>query len=105
MPRIPPLIISALVCASPALAAISNIQTRADAEHVHYAFEYTQAASLHRVYLDTDEQRGTGLAVGSLGADYLLENGSLYRYTGSGWNWSWARLKPVRSTLGNGLAR
>ena len=45
----------------------------------------------HALYLDTDENPATGYSEGGLGAEYLLEGTTLWRYTGTGadnWNWS-----------------
>ena len=68
------------------------------------------------VYLDTDSDSTTGYNFnGVIGADYLLDGGTLWKYTGSGNNWSWgnsisatsnvsnnkAEIKISRSSLGN----
>ena len=43
------------------------------------------------VYLDTDTNTGTGFKINNaMGADYLFDGWSIYRYTGTGSNWSWA---------------
>lgn len=45
----------------------------------------------YQIYIDSDNNAGTGYQdsqYGSSGADYLIENGLLYRYTGTG-GWSW----------------
>ncbi|WP_127125881.1 right-handed parallel beta-helix repeat-containing protein [Pseudoflavitalea rhizosphaerae] len=45
----------------------------------------------YQIYIDSDNNAGTGYQdsqFGSSGADYLIENGLLYRYTGTG-GWSW----------------
>jgi len=43
------------------------------------------------VYLDTDTNNGTGFKINNaMGADYLFNGWSVYRYTGTGTNWSWA---------------
>jgi len=41
-------------------------------------------------YLDTDNNSKTGNAAMN-GADYLIENGRLYRSTGTGWSWSYIK--------------
>lgn len=41
------------------------------------------------VFLDTDNNSGTGYTVGSIGADYMLQDGSLWQSTGGpGWGWN-----------------
>lgn len=45
----------------------------------------------YQIFLNTDNNTSTGYqdaAYSNSGADYLIENGALYRYTGSG-GWSW----------------
>lgn len=61
-------------------------------------YEYFQATfnastSLHHVFINTDDNTATGFQLPSpstskLGADYLLENNTLYRSTCACWGWS-----------------
>ncbi|HUJ09498.1 MAG TPA: fibronectin type III domain-containing protein [Verrucomicrobiae bacterium] len=57
----------------------------------------------YNLYLDTDASRSTGYRGGAnnfpVGADYLLQGSTLYRYTGGGTDWSWANVGPVPSAL------
>lgn len=63
-----------------------------DGSRVYYHFDpgmevYTYA----HAYIDTDRNPATGYPIlPNVGANFLLENGTLYRYTGSGGSWSWA---------------
>ena len=50
-----------------------------------------------QIYLDTDNDPGTGYQAWSststspeTGAEYIIENGVMYRYTGDGIDWSWS---------------
>jgi len=43
----------------------------------------------YQAFIDGDESTASGYKIGALGADYLLEGASLFRYTGTGTNWSW----------------
>ena len=54
-------------------------------EHGGAADEY------RRVWLDTDADQlaATGFALGGVGAEFLVENGWLYRHEGGGWSWAW----------------
>lgn len=77
----------------------------------------TTAAWAWSIYLDVDPEAGTGFKANSnLSADYLLSGKDLYRYTGSGSDWSWeyisaatdaviqddfAEISVLRSVLGN----
>ncbi|MGC8856183.1 MAG: sugar-binding protein [Anaerolineae bacterium] len=41
------------------------------------------------MYLDTDNNSGTGYSIGGIGADYMLQDGGLYHSTGGpGWGWT-----------------
>ncbi|MFK8081372.1 MAG: galactose oxidase-like domain-containing protein [Granulosicoccus sp.] len=42
------------------------------------------------LYVDTDSNSSSGFRQGLLGVDYLIQNRSVYRYTGDGLTWSWA---------------
>jgi hypothetical protein len=41
------------------------------------------------IFMDTDQDNNTGLRRYGVGADYLVQDRLLFRYTGSGRNWSW----------------
>ena len=62
----------------------------------------------YAVYMDTDSQAGTGFTGFSgefaTGSDYLLEGRDLYRYTGTGSNWSWDYLGSVSAASVGGIA-
>ncbi|MFD3401155.1 DUF4832 domain-containing protein [Kribbella sp. NPDC058693] len=88
------LVIGALLAAllvSPAQATISGTSATNTATTVTYRFSYTGAPQFLRVYVDTDRNASTGYAQAGTGADYLLENGSLYQHTGTGWSWTLIR--------------
>ena len=44
----------------------------------------------HNIYMDTDQSVNTGFRYGDVGADILIQQGSVYTYTGDGQSWSWA---------------
>lgn len=56
--------------------------------------DFPGSAWQYGIYLDTDNRVGTGYRGPDgrflLGADYLLEGATLYRYTGSGRDWAWS---------------
>jgi len=93
-----------------------------DANNLYIAYtNYGAINTTHwwtwEVYLDTDSDSNTGYTLnGAIGADYLLDGGTLWKYTGTGGNWSWsynsststsnvtnnkAEIKLSRSSLGN----
>jgi hypothetical protein len=58
------------------------------------------------VYLDTDTNTSTGFKINNaMGADYLFDGWSIYRYTGTGSNWSWAYVSSnIQSTAQGNFA-
>ncbi len=66
-----------------------------DDTHFYLAFRNDTAIDLswgYNIYLDTDDNAATGFHNGGLffiGADYVLQDGYLYQYTGDGSDWSW----------------
>ncbi|HVK55803.1 MAG TPA: DUF4832 domain-containing protein [Burkholderiales bacterium] len=89
---------------NPTLASISGLQASNDATQVYYQFQYTGAQSVLRLYLDTDQTTATGYSLGGIGADYLIENGSLYRYAGANGGWGWSFVKSVTYSNANQTA-
>ncbi len=59
--------------------------------------------STYQVLLNSDNNTATGYADGATnaGADYLIENGSLYTYTGDGssYSWSWVSAVSAQDTM------
>ncbi|GAA4988221.1 hypothetical protein HD597_007664 [Nonomuraea thailandensis] len=94
---------SVLVAPSAALAAITGQSATNTATTVTYQFTFTGSPAYARTYVDTDRSTATGFAQGGLGADFLLENASLYRHNGGGW--SWTLVGPVTYTASGGTAR
>jgi hypothetical protein len=76
-----------LLASSSAQAAISAVVVGNDATSVQYQFQYSGAPAYRRAYIDVDRNPATGFAQQGIGADYLLENNSLYANVGGGWNW------------------
>jgi hypothetical protein len=87
-------------------AAVTVTSTSAsnDDTTVSYGLTYTGTHSFFRVYVDADQSASTGLAVGGVWAEFLVENGALYRYTGDGNSWSWARVTTAVGFANTGAA-
>lgn len=49
----------------------------------------------HNIYLDTDLSSTTGMKYGEIGADFLLQQGSLFQYAGDGYSWAWNFIEQV----------
>ena len=57
------------------------------------------------VLLDTDNNANTGYtSLGAVGADYIMQNNSIYKYAGSGSNWKWIKQGPVDMRFRNNIA-
>lgn len=63
---------------------------------VTYRYQHTGAWDWRRVWIDRDRSAATGFfspRIG-VGADFLIENGRLYRYAGTGSTWAWTAVTP-----------
>ena len=90
---------------SPSLT-ISNGQASNDATTATYTYQYTGSPQFFRVYIDTDVNSTTGYRIGGIGAEYLIENSWLYKYSGTGASWAWTRLSSISSfSSASGVAR
>jgi hypothetical protein len=72
-----------------------------------YIFQYSfsGSSSNHQIYIDVNNA-SSGFSVSSIGAEYLIENGNLYQFTGSSQSsWSWSSLGSVNFSKKNGLAK
>ncbi|HWO63175.1 MAG TPA: DUF4832 domain-containing protein [Umezawaea sp.] len=107
MPKIVRVLVMALaltcVAATPAGATITGPSVSSTATTVTYQVGFTGAPAFARVYVDVDRSTATGFAQGAVGADFLLENGTLYRHGGGGW--AWTAVKAVPFTSSGGTAR
>jgi hypothetical protein len=92
--------------AAPAALSPAILATGAsnDSSTVTYTLSYSGSHRFFRVYVDTDRSAATGFAYGGAGAEFLIENGNLYRYTGDGSSWAWAAAGQVTFTNGGGRA-
>lgn len=69
-----------------------------DGSDVHFTVSHTATPTWTRVYIDQDRSTTTGYTSYGVGADYLIENGQLYKYAGSKGSWAWTSVKAVAST-------
>jgi chitodextrinase len=76
----------------PAGGAISNPTGKVNPVWLTYSADFNLAFGFDHVFIDSDSNPGTGwftASTPSLGADYLIENDTLYQYVGSGTDWAW----------------
>jgi hypothetical protein len=83
---------------------IISVAASNDDTTVTYALAYTGAHTFFRVYVDVDQSATTGFATRGVGAEFLVENANLYRYSGDGASWSWTRLSPPSYSNSGGRA-
>jgi len=73
--------------AAPILNGAACFTTTSAAYHA----DYVDPFAYHRVFIDADNNGATGYNMGApylTGADYMIENATLYAYVGPGWSWS-----------------
>jgi len=80
--------------------AASMPTVSADATNVKYLIPYTTKPTWTRVYIDANKTAATGYPLSGIGVDYLVENGVLYRYSGSNGAWEWTRMKTIAFSAG-----
>jgi hypothetical protein len=75
-----------------------------DDSTIRYGATFAKAYAQKHVFIDADMSAGTGYSVGGIGADFMIENGGVYDYTGTGgrnWRWTWLGTSSMSpSTMG-----
>ena len=84
--------------------AAPKLSISASSTTVTFQVSYSGTPSFVRVFVDSDQSAATGYPVAGIGADYLIENGFLYRYSGSSGSWVWTEITSVSLTEANGVA-
>jgi hypothetical protein len=69
-----------------------------DATDVHFTVSHTATPTWTRVYIDRDRSTATGYTSYGVGADFLIENGQLYKYAGTKGSWAWTSVKAIGTT-------
>jgi len=84
-------------------APITSYSAQSDSTFTTYAATFNSAFSFHHVFIDTDVNAATGYTgVTGIGADYMIENGKLYRSNVNGNTWSWTDLGAITATSPDG---
>lgn len=87
-----------------AIAQVSSLTVSSTATTATYVLKYSGTPTYIQIFLDTDSKVTTGFVIGSLGANYMVENGTLYRYTGTSGAWGWTLIKTVTYSNVSGSA-
>lgn len=88
-----------------AVAALTNVGASSDTSKAYYQISYTGTPNFFRIFLDTDRSATTGYPISGIGANYMIENNSLYRYTGSKGSWAWASVRSSGMVKSTGLVK
>src|SRR6266480_2095113 len=103
--RVFPIAFAMLLVGSPLTAlATTTLSISGSSTTLTFKLTYQGTPSFVRVFVDADRKAPTGYPVGGIGADYLIENGFLYRYAGSGGSWAWTLIKTLSLSKSNGMA-
>jgi hypothetical protein len=85
-------------------ASITNQQATNTATNVTYSFTYSGITPYYRVYIDTDQNSATGYNANGIGANYMVENGTLFSHPANDSTWSWTNLGAVTFSSSGGVA-
>jgi hypothetical protein len=91
-------LLMAILSTTYSYAILHDFRASSDDVNVTYSFKYTDAPTHMRVFLDSDRNLSTGFPINGVGAEYLIENNNLFRYSGSNGLWSWHFLKTIAHT-------
>jgi hypothetical protein len=59
-----------------------------DGVYENYSLYFNHPFAMYRVYIDSDHSAATGYAVAGIGADYLIQDNTLYAHGAPGWDWT-----------------
>ncbi len=78
----------------------SGLKLFHDHQYLYILLEGKKLSSKIQFYVNTDMNANTGYKVSNWetsGAEYLVENGRVYKYSGKGSNWSWQSIISLKS--------
>jgi hypothetical protein len=86
--------------------AITSYSACASGGTAVFKATFNSSESFHHVFVNTDGNTATGYqlpapSASPLGADYMIENGSLHRSTTTGWAWAAATPAPTTTVSGS----
>lgn len=86
-------------------APVGGYSACVTASAARFSAKFTESFAFHHAFLNSDASATTGYRVpkarNGLGADFMIENSTLYRSTGSGWGWTAiGGVSPLQSTTG-----
>ncbi len=60
---------------------ITNFSFTNDSQNFYYSYTYGGAPSFLRIYIDVDNNPATGFSYDGIGADFLIENDNVWKYS------------------------
>ena len=89
---------------TPSPTPITSAVVTFNSTTAHFEAQYNLSYNFQNVFIDTDGSTSTGYQFGGIGADYLIENGTLYRSTSGANAWDWTPVTlssgPLTSSTG-----
>jgi len=82
----------------------ASLSISSSATTITFAVTYQGTPTFLHVAIDSDQNASTGYAIGGIGADYLIENGFFYRYSGLAGAWGWTLITTVPLSESSGVA-
>ena len=98
---------SALVTVTESAAAVEAAGASFNATTANFSAVYSGTYSDYIVCIDSDDNAATGYeesgGSSTIGCDYLIDNDTLYKYAGSGTDWTWTALSgsPAETVSGS----
>ena len=87
-------------------ADLVDLWATSDDNNLYLSFDLNgsyNSSYFYHIFFDTDQNTETGFHSDSslIGADYMIENSFLYKYTGTNGNWGWSLVSDVVLAVGN----
>ncbi|MDO5156435.1 MAG: hypothetical protein Q4D51_10775, partial [Eubacteriales bacterium] len=75
---------------------IKSIKSDSDDDFVYFCIDVKKFDTNYQFFINTDHNKKTGYS--NAGYDYMIENNTLYKSTGSGWSWKKADASALKLT-------
>ena len=101
---------SALVTVTQSASAVEAAGASFNASTANFSAVYAGTYGDYLVCIDSDDNAATGYAesggTSTIGCDYLIDNDTLYKYAGSGTDWTWTALSgsPAETVSGSTIS-
>jgi hypothetical protein len=79
-------------------ASITNFKVEQQGSAIVISFDFsghTSDYNAFHIFVDSDNSAATGYKVDDIGAEFMLENASLFSYGGDGDSWAWNQVSPA----------